>query len=1295
MNLKPTFIIVLIFTFLFIGIHFISTTAAPAKPNPPDEEAEQEEVSQAVLSAINKQRENILGLLVNEVRVTEVQVSNDRSWGVAYLEMVDPKTGEVLPTEPGLAISRRIGADWKVTLPGDIGWFLELNSVPDELISEESKLVYLEMNSLAADAAQATIGGYLLPWEAGKTVYLSQSTGHDQYIPSGSSHYAFDFYISKTMYRLHASRAGTVWRARWNVPNGDDSDMGNYLVLKDTSTNPTTYQLYLHLAQGSIPPELRLEGTYVSQGQFIGIADDTGKSTGHHLHYHVHTNPNSYWGTSIDITFDDVDINGGRPRRASDAPYCTRSGDVCNQFRTAYVSGNIAHGDIDPPAGDLFEPLTGTTVDQSKVLVDGWVSDNGSGLDRAQILAYFNDIWHEVGDDISTLTFSQNWNMCSDDVPNGPVSIALRAWDKAGNPSKGLLGLKHIIKDFDCGPTPPACLPNLDQVAIFSDTDFRGDCEILSLGDYPDPNSFALVGDDNIESAMIGSNVSAALYGNYDFTGRVTSLYADDSNLDDNPIGGNNISSIKVIDRNKVPDAPTMLIAPVEGQEFASGRSLSFSWRDPGGSTQFRVRLNGPGGELYSPWISNPYWNLQGIGLTEGNYTWRVRARNCPDTACLSSWSQSSSFTITTEPSPQPTVTAPFSDNFESGATNWTLNGLWNRLNDSDRSHDSNYSMYYGLNSERNYDTGEPNSGDLTLRPVKIPDSNYVLRFWYRYQTEGSGLNWDQRWVQISTDGESFDNVLQLNDDVADYWHQATLDLSGYAGETIHVRFHFASLDNLFNQDHEGWFIDDIEILQTVLPTCIDADNTPAGATLINFGETLNGKFCPTGDVDYYKFNGEAGDRIVLDIDTPSSDPVNDLDPIIFLIDGDRTSVLAMHDDEIYAQMLDPHLGYELIRSGTYFVRVRLWSHPTAGGEEFTYSITLNKDNQKPSADFLSPNDGIYLPDTNQLSLSVEAKDAKSGISHIEFLYHSGDWLNSDWQILDVDQEGSDGWSIPFDTTALSEQKDIAFFANVYDWGGNWKGIGAWDLGIDRTFPQTALKGLSDQQESTALLLEWTGTDNLSGIEQFEIQTQINNGPWSDIAPNLEGSVYRTWYVGQPDKEYDFRLRGIDYAGNEEPYPSSAETTTIIPSASELCSTPDKWDDGRDDNSPTNAVSIIPDSESSLHNFCNPLQVDRSNDEDWISFTVELGKTYIIQSTPLADMTTASLDLFAEDGTTLLAQDQPAKFGEKANITWKADHNGHVYVRSRHFDGAVLGNIVSYQLSVSEQMKMYLPIVNQ
>ncbi|GAH34008.1 unnamed protein product, partial [marine sediment metagenome] len=359
MNRKLVFVFFIIFTSIFLILYSVSTTAAPPPPAPSGNEVEKERIEEAAIKAINEHREFVLGYLVNDIQISDVQLSEDETTGVIFLEMVDPETGELLPSEPGLAFAIRTGDEWQVILPSDPGWIDLVQSAPQELLTDEYKISYLEMYRTTVQTTQATYSGYLLPWDAGRTVYLSQSTGHDRYIPSGSAHYSFDFYISQTMYQLRAAKAGTVWRARWDVSNGNDDDMGNYLVLKDETTSPTTYQLYLHLAKDSIPQELRTVGAYVPQGQFIGIADDTGQSTGHHLHYHVHTYPNSYWGTSVDITFDDVDINGGRPRRQSDLEYCTRPGDVCTQYRNNYVSGNIAPGDIQPPIGDLFEPGTG------------------------------------------------------------------------------------------------------------------------------------------------------------------------------------------------------------------------------------------------------------------------------------------------------------------------------------------------------------------------------------------------------------------------------------------------------------------------------------------------------------------------------------------------------------------------------------------------------------------------------------------------------------------------------------------------------------------------------------------------------------------------------------------------------------------------------------------------------------------------------------------------------------------------------------------------------------------------
>ena len=76
-------------------------------------------------------------------------------------------------------------------------------------------------------------------------------------------------------------------------------------------------------------------------------------------------------------------------------------------------------------------------------------------------------------------------------------------------------------------------------------------------------------------------------------------------------------------------------------------------------------------------------------------------------------------------------------------------------------------------------------------------------------------------------------------------------------------------------------------------------------------------------------------------------------------------------------------------------------------------------------------------------------------------------------------------------------------------------------------------------------------------------------------------------------------------------------------------------------------------------------------------------------------MTAASLDLFAGDGTTIIAGNEPSDFGESTQIIWKSDRDDQVYLRARHLDDAVAGNIVSYRLSVNEQLQVFLPLVNQ
>ncbi len=253
---------------------------------------------------------------------------------------------------------------------------------------------------------------------------------HDAYTPSKAAHYAFDFArggYPSAMFNVHAAKGGRVYKAAWSYANGNPM-YTNLLVLEDTTTEPTTYQLYMHLAQDSIPIEFREKGAYVGQGQFIGVADDTGVSSGNHLHFHVHTNPASYWGHSVDITFEDVLINGGRPRNKGDLKYCLNDAvyqDVCDETSYTYTSRNFPNPDYILPTGDITSPAYGATITSDTVEIKGWATDEGTGIKSVQIIAKHSGEWQPISEVMTTTQFTKVWDLCKDQVPDGPVSLAL------------------------------------------------------------------------------------------------------------------------------------------------------------------------------------------------------------------------------------------------------------------------------------------------------------------------------------------------------------------------------------------------------------------------------------------------------------------------------------------------------------------------------------------------------------------------------------------------------------------------------------------------------------------------------------------------------------------------------------------------------------------------------------------------------------------------------------------------------------------------------------------------------
>jgi hypothetical protein len=128
-----------------------------------------------------------------------------------------------------------------------------------------------------------------------------------------------------------------------------------------------------------------------------------------------------------------------------------------------------------------------------------------------------------------------------------------------------------------------------------------------------------------------------------------------------------------------------------------------------------------------------------------------------------------------------------------------------------------------------------------------------------------------------------------------------------------------------------------------------------------------------------------------------------------------------------------------------YYLKLRAWDNPTAGGPDYPYALILARDNQDPTGSFIYPQSGMTIR-PGLLSLQVSAQDALSGISHVRFYWHSADWQGGGWNFLGEDWDGTDGWTYAFDTQTTSNLFGIAFYATIFDWAGNWIGTGAWNI---------------------------------------------------------------------------------------------------------------------------------------------------------------------------------------------------------------------------------------------------------
>jgi hypothetical protein len=88
------------------------------------------------------------------------------------------------------------------------------------------------------------------------------------------------------------------------------------------------------------------------------------------------------------------------------------------------------------------------------------------------------------------------------------------------------------------------------------------------------------------------------------------------------------------------------------------------------------------------------------------------------------------------------------------------------------------------------------------------------------------------------------------------------------------------------------------------------------------------------------------------------------------------------------------------------------------------------------------------------------------------------------------------------------------------------------------------MSALPQYTTSTSFWVSWSGTDSGSGVASYSLQYQLNGGSWVTLISNTPQA---TFYVQNAQTgKYGFRVQAVDYAGNVQAWPSSAQASTAV-----------------------------------------------------------------------------------------------------------------------------------------------------
>ena len=487
-------------------------------------------------------------------------------------------------------------------------------------------------------------------------------------------------------------------------------------------------------------------------------------------------------------------------------------------------------------------------------------------------------------------------------------------------------------------------------------------------------------------------------------------------------------------------------------------------------------------------------------------------------------------------------VSGHFSENAESGISNWNRTGTWGLT--TSNPHSGSYCI---TDSPSGNYSNYTNSTITLAQPVLLQgETNLSVSFWYRgYFEDGS----DKAYFEISENGTTWTQIANYSGWVSS-WTQVTYSLNSYTTwQSIYLRFRMET-DGSTNAD--GFYFDDLSLAASGVEL-LEGTHTWCVTAVDNVGNIQSSTETRTLHIDTTAPHGVSGtfsnlspvnnvwsaDSLMTFTWKPCIDDGVGFDHYELWIDG----VIYKDSLTVTQYQLRPS---QVLANGNHNWYVK--AYDSLGNVASTAQFILKIDRVSP-ADFtlLSPiNNSYFIMPTPTFSWNPTT-DSESGIAHYEL------WIDG---VLNIDNLTQTSTS---PATALTEGPHLWYVVAVDNVGNRKQSTAVWTTIGDWNPPTQPIltSPINNQIVSIShpILLWQKSTDAGTGVHHYSvyidnalavasyIPSDINAQEVSVQSPNSLANGNHTWYV-----------KAFDNAGGESSssYGSFMVNVDITPPSSSI-----------------------------------------------------------------------------------------------------------------------------------------------